>query len=64
MGWMHSSEHPPVGNEPLEPASPRPTASLVRVLAPTPDFLPPLEGESAMLLHVLGQAFTDLMERC
>ncbi len=35
---------------------------LVRVLAPAPDFLPPLDGESAMLLHLLGQAFTDLIE--
>lgn len=35
---------------------------LVTVLAPAPDFLAPLEGESAMLLHLLGQAFTDLIE--
>ena len=35
---------------------------LVRVSAPAPDFVPPLEGESAMLLHLLGQAFTDLIE--
>jgi hypothetical protein len=35
---------------------------LVRIHAPTPDFLPPLDGESAMLLHLLGQAFTDLIE--
>ena len=35
---------------------------LVRILAPGPDFLPPLEGESAMLLHLLGQAFTDLIK--
>lgn len=35
---------------------------LVHILAPGPDFLPPLEGESAMLLHLLGQAFTDLLK--
>lgn len=36
--------------------------SPVRVMAPAPDFLPPLEGESAMLLHLLGRAFADLLD--
>jgi len=37
-------------------------ARLICVMAPDPDFLPPLEGESAMLLHLLGLAFTDLIK--
>ena len=61
MLGMHSPGHQP-GREPIEATGPRSATHPMRVLAPSPKFLPPLEGESAMLLHLLGQAFTDLME--
>jgi hypothetical protein len=64
MRWMRSPDHPPDYVAPVAPTAPEGAAQPMRVLAPAPDFLPPLEGESAMLLHLLGQAFTDLIEGC
>ena len=64
MLWMRSPDHQPAENEPVTPTGPTSAARLIRILAPAPDFLPPLEGESAMLIHLLGQAFTDLIEGC
>jgi hypothetical protein len=52
----------PTPGRPRKPNQSGPITRLVRVSAPAPDFVPPLEGESAMLLHLLGQAFTDLIE--
>lgn len=56
---------PPLSSDPDTPMPSGRTETaprLVRILAPASDFLPPLDGESAMLLHLLGQAFTDLIE--
>jgi hypothetical protein len=56
---------PPLPTDPDMPMTPGRTETAprqMRILASAPDFLPPLDGESAMLLHLLGQAFTDLIE--
>lgn len=60
----HVETPPPLSSPPSEvaPVTPAPVTRLVRVLAPAPDFLPPLDGEAAMLLHLLDQAFTELIE--
>lgn len=53
---------PPKPDEPTPPAGGENMTRLVRVLAPAPEFLPPLDGEAAMLIQLLGHAFTDLIE--
>ncbi|WP_294338259.1 hypothetical protein [uncultured Sphingomonas sp.] len=52
----------PKPSQPREPTHLGTVTRLVRISAPAPDFLPPLEGESAMLLHLLGREFMDLIE--
>jgi hypothetical protein len=59
---MDTPTPPSTSSQPREPTQSGATTRLVRISAPAPDFVPPLEGESAMLLHLLGQAFTDLIE--
>ena len=49
-------------SQPREPTHSGMVTRLGRISALAPDFVPPLEGESGMLLHLLGQAFTDLIE--
>ena len=40
-----------------------PAGSELAVLAPMTNFVPPLEGEAAMLTNILGNAFVELIER-
>jgi len=59
---MDPPTQPPTPRQPPKPTHSGTVTRLVRILAPAPDFVPPLKGESDMLLHLLGQAFTDLIE--
>jgi hypothetical protein len=59
---MDTPTPPSTPRQPREPTHSGTVTRLVRISAPAPDFVPPLEGESAMLLHLLGQEFMDLIE--